>query len=358
MRSVRAVARLQHALNRGPRVTALTQLAAMLRQSTGVVQRKPADIHGAFPLKYAADGTLVNAPAVRGPVGRAALINWKIREEWVTPNQTLLGGHLFKREFGGPDNDTNVVPWVPDAEKKFTTFEEQYSNAAKADAIMAKAPVDATVTTEAIFVDRPEFEVQDAELNSAGWGPTTPGRDDRKNTYHTVAERMSEIPNSVTVVVSGLPSGPKQFTAAKTDIEPPYVRNPAALQPAFVPTQPVFTMNPGLPKVLKKANWVQNGDAGVKKLSHEYGHAGDFGVTGNWKKANGQAFETALETHITAPATVQILGTYRSTQEVLHYVDLATNLWACTKKDDGALVAAWKLATSQLDMLLSSGIVK
>jgi hypothetical protein len=318
------------------------------------LQLKPADIRHNFALTYGSDGTPTNASAARGTVSRAALINWRIREGWVTPAETLIGGHLFKREFGGPDDDTNVVPWKNEAEASFTDFEDAYSLAAK-----RVAPITATVTTEATFVDRPEFEVEDSELDAAGWAPTVPERDGRKDQFHKVAEHLSGIPNTVKVEVTGLPSGTRSFTATKAEIEPPFVKNPAALKPDFVPQKPVFTMSPGQPRVLKKANWTSSPpDKPQKKLQHEWRHAADFNLTGSWNKTNGPAFEDAIDKHIQASATTQILGTYRSTQNVLHYIDLSTNLWACTDESDGSLIAAWKLGQTQADLLLVSGIVK
>ncbi len=40
----------------------------------------------------------------------------------------VIGGHLLKREYGGLDNFTNVVPWSYECEEKYTDFEGRYKN--------------------------------------------------------------------------------------------------------------------------------------------------------------------------------------------------------------------------------------
>lgn len=331
-----------------------TSISPSAAPAQSPMQLKPADIVGSFNLGYDNNGALTNVAADRGPVGRAALINWQIREGWVTPNKTLIGGHLFKREFGGLDNATNVVPWTPEAEQRFTVFEDQYTLA-----VRAAAPIIATVSTVARFVDRPEFVVTSAELDAAGWAAAAPDKALRIAQFDKVADLLSEIPNEVEVKVTAPGGLMEKFEASRADMEPPFVKNPAALLPAFTPAKPVFTMNPNVPRLLKKVvNWSNQKDKSLKFLQHEWAHAPDFGVPGKWNPQQGRLFEQAIETHIMAPATTQILGTFRGTTEVLHYVDPNTLLWACTAPGDGQLVGGWELGQLQFDMLMTTGTVK
>ncbi len=93
-----------------------------------------------------------------------------------------------------------------------------------------------------------------------------------------------------------------------------------------------------------------------KNLQHEFGHAADFGVTGNWNKANAALFQQAIEGHI-ANAPVQISGTFRGSIPVTHYFDPATNLWAAVD-NLGMFRAGWKLSPAQAKHLLTHGNVQ
>jgi hypothetical protein len=93
-----------------------------------------------------------------------------------------------------------------------------------------------------------------------------------------------------------------------------------------------------------------------RKLQHEFKHAPDFGITGNWNKANGTLFEQALKDHV-AKAPHRIKGTYRRTIPVTHYFDPATNLWVAVD-EAGEIVAAWRLSAEQLLSLLKRGNVQ
>jgi Pretoxin HINT domain/Colicin D len=94
----------------------------------------------------------------------------------------------------------------------------------------------------------------------------------------------------------------------------------------------------------------------LKKLQHEYKHAPDFGVNGDWNKVNGEAFKLALEDHM-ANAPVVMEGTYRGTQQVTHYYNPSTNLWSAVDTNN-QLVAAWQLSEAQISHLLSDGNVQ
>ncbi len=93
----------------------------------------------------------------------------------------------------------------------------------------------------------------------------------------------------------------------------------------------------------------------VSKLQHEFKHAPDFGVTGNWNKANRNLFQEALQDHIDS-APIQIQGTYRKNIRVTHYYEPTTGLWAAVDMN-GNFVAAWRLYPSQVQDLLTNGNV-
>jgi hypothetical protein len=320
------------------------------------IQRKPKDIDQKFKLEYDDKGELKNVGASRAAVGRAAKVNYFIRQEWVKPETPLIGGHLFKREYGGPDDETNVVPWTHDAEDKFTTFEDDYASKAK-----AAAPVEAEVQTEAAFKDRTDLETSDGELLATNWDASdASGRQQRIKEFETVAETFADIPKEVAVTVTIPPSTTLSFAAPGTAaIEPPFAKNKAALKSGFKPTKRPFEIDPKKPRLfIEVANWRKQKEAARKKLQHEWKHCEDFGLASADKAniQNLQRFEQKIKDHIEDVSKKQILGTYRGTTTVLHYLDETTNVWACTK-EDGSLVAAWKLSPQQVVGLLSFGKV-
>jgi hypothetical protein len=95
----------------------------------------------------------------------------------------------------------------------------------------------------------------------------------------------------------------------------------------------------------------------IAKLQHEFKHAAQFGVTGNWNAKNAAAFAEALNNHIAKEGIQKIEGTYRNTQKVTHYYDPATKLNVMLDKD-GNLVGAWELGKDQLTCLLNTGNVQ
>lgn len=98
---------------------------------------------------------------------------------------------------------------------------------------------------------------------------------------------------------------------------------------------------------------------GMRALQHAFsrGHAADFGITGNWSKANAALFRQALQSFVTSNNTQVIQGTYRGTMQVYHFYDRATRLWVATDLN-GNFIAAWKLSQAQLQHLLTHGNVQ
>jgi hypothetical protein len=95
-----------------------------------------------------------------------------------------------------------------------------------------------------------------------------------------------------------------------------------------------------------------------RRLQHTFSkHAQDFGITGNWNKANAQLLEQAIQRHVSDPAIQRIRGTYKGTLAVTHYLDPATDLWVAVDAG-GAFLAGWKLTPAQKTYLLSSGNIQ
>lgn len=90
-----------------------------------------------------------------------------------------------------------------------------------------------------------------------------------------------------------------------------------------------------------------------RQLQSKFKHAGDFGVTGNYSKANAAKYSEALNQHINSPAVTKISGTYRG-DPVTHYLDPATGLNVIVDPS-GVFVSGWKLGPQQLQNVLSHG---
>ena len=331
------------------------------------IQLKPANINGTKDLVYDATGTLTNvaAPRAKG-LKRPLVINAQLKAGWVTPGTPVMGAHLVKAEFGGPDDETNVVPWGQTTEDRFSIFEDEYKAAADKDAKQAATTntgFAATINTHATFADRPDLLVSDEDLNTAGWGPVDAKRQERKDKYAEVSERFSGIPTAVRVEVTGLTEGAKRFEVAATEIAPVYTKNPEAVKPGYVvPLR--YTRNATEPRLFPKiADWTAykkakpkppDDVARQKKLSHVADrHPAHFGVKNNGM-AELEKLEKFIGNFIANPHNEQIVGTYKGIN-VLHYVD-ADQLWVCTTPT-GELVAAFKLGDNQYAILLAEGRV-
>ena len=64
----------------------------------------------------------------------------------------------------------------------------------------------------------------------------------------------------------------------------------------------------------------------AKTLQAKFKHAGDFGVLGNFNKANAAKFSAAINQHLNNPAVRELTGTYRNTIDVIHHIDPQTGL--------------------------------
>jgi len=90
-----------------------------------------------------------------------------------------------------------------------------------------------------------------------------------------------------------------------------------------------------------------------KQLQSKFKHAADFGVTGNYSKANAAKFSAALNQHINSSSVSRIAGTYRG-NPVTHYLDRSTGVNVIVDPS-GAFVSGWKLGPEQLMNVLKHG---
>jgi RHS repeat-associated protein len=92
---------------------------------------------------------------------------------------------------------------------------------------------------------------------------------------------------------------------------------------------------------------------GGTQLQKKFKHASDFGVTGNFNKANAKTYEGALEAHVHDPSTTIIRGTYRG-DPVTHYYNSNTGNNVIVDPS-GNFVSGWKLGQAQTQNLLTHG---
>ncbi|MBW3518755.1 colicin D domain-containing protein [Flavobacterium sp. NKUCC04_CG] len=90
-----------------------------------------------------------------------------------------------------------------------------------------------------------------------------------------------------------------------------------------------------------------------KQLQAKFKHAGDFGVIGNYNKANAGKFSSAINQHINSAGVQTIQGTYRG-QSVIHYVNPNTGLNVISSPT-GQFMSGWKLNPAQLQNVLKHG---
>jgi hypothetical protein len=91
----------------------------------------------------------------------------------------------------------------------------------------------------------------------------------------------------------------------------------------------------------------------TRQLQAKFKHAGDFGVTGNYSRANAAEFSRAIHQHINSPSVRTIQGTYH-TQTVTHYLDPSTGLNVIADPA-GNFISGWRLSPGQLRNVLTHG---
>lgn len=90
-----------------------------------------------------------------------------------------------------------------------------------------------------------------------------------------------------------------------------------------------------------------------RQLQAKFKHAGDFGVVGNYSKANAGKFSSAINQHINSAGVQTINGTYRG-QSVIHYLNPNTGLNVISSPS-GQFISGWKLNPAQLQNVLKHG---
>jgi len=90
-----------------------------------------------------------------------------------------------------------------------------------------------------------------------------------------------------------------------------------------------------------------------RQLQAKFKHAADFGVSGNYSKANAAKFSAAINQHINAAGVQAINGTYRG-QAVIHYLNPSTGLNVISSPT-GQFISGWKLNPAQLENVLKHG---
>lgn len=91
----------------------------------------------------------------------------------------------------------------------------------------------------------------------------------------------------------------------------------------------------------------------AKQLQKKFKHAADFGVKGNYNKANAAKFSSAINKHINSSNVKAIQGTYRG-NSVTHYLDPKTGLNVIANPN-GSFHSGWKLGSEQLMNVLKHG---
>jgi Domain of unknown function (DUF4157) len=122
------------------------------------LQLVPKDINRSWTFTIAGD-KIVNSAALRNTRSVAWPLN-KLTNNGL--DSSYLGGHLFKAEYGGHDDITNVVPWIQTAENKYATFEKAYKRGTEQAAAAANSgAATTTVDVSASFKDEKYLHAND-----------------------------------------------------------------------------------------------------------------------------------------------------------------------------------------------------
>jgi hypothetical protein len=174
---------------------------SMQAASAGVVQCKPKDIRKTHKLKLNKDGAIQNEEADRVDPPVSYPMNTLIALGIIN-HDDVKGGHLFKREYGGLDNYSNVVTWSERSEDAFTVFEDDYLDKAREGATAAKTTVTYNVKTKASFG---EAGVSREDLFPGPNQPQGKAFDTaRHKVWRLTKNALETVPTSVDVSLSDL----------------------------------------------------------------------------------------------------------------------------------------------------------
>ncbi|WP_205010691.1 DUF4157 domain-containing protein [Nitrosomonas oligotropha] len=146
--------------SRMPLTVSQTARIDSTNNSIPLLQLKPNDIDATYPINIGLDGKSTNPKGTRKNTSHASAINKLVEKSTISPAVELIGGHLHKREYGGEDNDQNVVPWSATCESSYSTdFEQKY-----------EAKFDAHKGSALTFIAKAKFANKDLGLTgSAEW---------------------------------------------------------------------------------------------------------------------------------------------------------------------------------------------
>lgn len=91
----------------------------------------------------------------------------------------------------------------------------------------------------------------------------------------------------------------------------------------------------------------------TSKLQHEWKHASDFGIDGNWNKANASAYQNAIQNHINNASDI-FKSTYRG-EQVYVYINQTSGLGAYVDMY-GNYIGGWKFTAEQILFHIQNGI--
>lgn len=172
--------------------------------SPGVIQCKPKNITKSHKLKLNKSGEIQNPEAGRVDPPVSYPMNTLIALHLIN-HDDLKGGHLFKREYGGADNYSNVVTWSERSEDAYTVFEEDYLTKARQGAIDADKAVTYTINTAATFGN--ESVTKDALFASDPAPPVGKAADTARHDVWSLTKLALEtVPTSVDASLSDLPN--------------------------------------------------------------------------------------------------------------------------------------------------------
>ncbi len=90
-----------------------------------------------------------------------------------------------------------------------------------------------------------------------------------------------------------------------------------------------------------------------RHLQAKFKHPADFGIEGNFSKANVGKFSSAINQHINSEGVQAVNGTYRG-QSVVHYLNPNTDLNAISSLSK-QFISSWKLNPAQFQNVLKPG---
>jgi hypothetical protein len=200
--------KLQEMANNSPQVSQLRAFQEMANNSSkvkqasnerSIVQLKPKDFKRQHTLSVDATGSVTNAEAGRDPTPVSYPLNALIFHKLVGVDEAVVGGHLFKREYGGPDDFSNVVTWNHASEDNFTTYENAYLNDARNDA-QTKGAHDRVIETEAKFSTN---KINVSKILHDDDDDSKAAKSARHKTSKLLAGGIESIPDKVKVTAEG-----------------------------------------------------------------------------------------------------------------------------------------------------------